>query len=427
MDQQEHIVKLLFGNYTGALNASRQLELNAWLALRPENQAVLRLIQDKRWVMQQLQLRSHLEQRIDLDQVLQTIINEITIVTGDALSHEGTSKPNAILRVLTQTFHLLKTHSRVAALILLALGLGVFGLYRLSLPGDKPNPKISRSYFSPAAPNALLSVAGKTYPSTLITRKGGLQEGPMKITSDGSVFFFSGHGAATSPAGYYDIQTLAANTYGIHLPDSSIIKMNAKATMKIPFSYDVKQRIIKMQGQGFFHVEPVQAGAQPFIVDVQPPDALKKWFPHDSGLTVISLATSFDIKANPDDSSIIVSLFTGRVKIIPPNDTPVVLKAGDVYRMDKDGHGVVMTLDDLSDAPAWKDNAFLFNMEPAGEILHELSRWYDAKILYVKKPSGVYRIHGRRDEPIDSLLHRMKRAPFHFEYRLKDDTIIVSH
>jgi len=86
-----------------------------------------------------------------------------------------------------------------------------------------------------------------------------------------------------------------------------------------------------------------------------------------------------------------------------------------------------LSLDDLSGAAAWKNNEFLFNMEPAPDLLRELSRWYNAKIRYDKKPIGAYRIWGRRDEPIDSLLNRMKRAPYHFEYQLVHDTIVVSH
>ncbi|HEY4287945.1 MAG TPA: FecR domain-containing protein [Puia sp.] len=376
MDPQEQIIHLLLGYFTDTLDPDEKQELNAWLTVDPGNQSILRDLKDPGWLSRELQFLKDLEAETDINKILKVITKKTNVFAGEYVG-----------AIWGPLFRWVQGHPRVATLILLVfLGLATFIAYKRTIPGGLPNSETSRSLLSPAT-----------------------------------------YAADISRSGSHKVVTRPGNIYNLLLSDSSLVKMNAATSIETPANYSDSNRQVRMQGQAYFEVFSRRSGLKPFFVHIPPPQALKDLFPGDSDLTAIASGTSFDIRANPKDSSIRIILFTGTLTIVRPGDTVRHLDSGHVYVLDTRGNVRITLTKLVPDSTAWREDEFRFDYEPADRILEELARWYNAQVVYREKPSALFLISGRRSEPVDSILNRMKREhEAYFNYTISKDTIIVT-
>ncbi|MEN6455663.1 MAG: FecR family protein, partial [Prolixibacteraceae bacterium] len=86
----------------------------------------------------------------------------------------------------------------------------------------------------------------------------------------------------------------------IQLPDGSVVKLNSGSTLTYPSAFESDNRIVELEGEGFFtvHKDP----ARPFYVNT-------------TNISFKVLGTVFNVKSYPDENSIETTLLSGSVEI----------------------------------------------------------------------------------------------------------------
>lgn len=181
--------------------------------------------------------------------------------------------------------------------------------------------------------------------------------------------------------------------FNIVLPDGSRVWLNAASSMKYPTAFNGDRREVELQGQGYFEVAP--NARQPFFVKV-------------NGLEVQVLGTSFDIMAYADEKSINTTLIEGLVNV-KNGTTEQRLKPGQQAIVDQATGNMVVRPADVDQVIAWKTGFFEFDNASLGDILRQLSRWYDIDISY--NQTGNERLFGgriSRSLPLSDILHMLE-------------------
>jgi ferric-dicitrate binding protein FerR (iron transport regulator) len=220
------------------------------------------------------------------------------------------------------------------------------------------------------------------------------------------------------------------------LPDNSSVLLKPGTELTIDAGYGMQSRIVHLNGEAHFEVEPLRVAAQEFqgpgfTVDVAPPAALAHLFKPAgiaypaTGLHIEVTGTSFDVRAKNTDTSIRAMLLHGAIVIRRPNSAPESLEPGHAYILGENGRPRIMLVDDLVGPDYWKKDEFDFNNKPVGAIMAELSRWYGVPIVCPANFTDSFVVSGPRSQRINFILDQLK-ATRHFNYVIIHDTIYVS-
>ena len=153
-------------------------------------------------------------------------------------------------------------------------------------------------------------------------------------------------------------QTLAAEKTTIELPDASQVVLNADSKIEYDENNWDDNRLIKLEGEAFFDVAK---GAKFDVVT--------------SAGTVTVLGTEFNVKQRGDIFE--VACFEGTVRVSIGNDTHI-LKVGDHVKYIA---GEISTGTHINKSPSWTKNLSQFSRIPLSEVLAELERQYNIKVL----------------------------------------------
>lgn len=99
------------------------------------------------------------------------------------------------------------------------------------------------------------------------------------------------------------------------LPDSSTVYLNKNSSLTLSPSFGKKDRRLKLNGEAFFEVRHLETA---FIVSC-------------NNTAVHDIGTSFNLRGNNTDTTVDVSVVSGKVEFYPENKpqvTPLMLKAG---------------------------------------------------------------------------------------------------
>ncbi|AWO00653.1 hypothetical protein DLD77_02535 [Chitinophaga alhagiae] len=175
----------------------------------------------------------------------------------------------------------------------------------------------------------------------------------------------------TASTGDGEIRTL-------RLPDSSVVTLNARSSIRYNLSATGAARTVYLQGQAFFDVRQNQE--RPFVV-------------HSGELSTQVLGTSFDIKSYPREKPRIAVL-TGKVKVADPHGASIVLAKGEQASYNTDN-------DDFSSATAdpalmsnWQQGIINMNNLTLQEVSAVLERWYSIRVVLETPGIGNYMLSG---------------------------------
>ncbi|MCL3853840.1 MULTISPECIES: FecR domain-containing protein [Parabacteroides] len=157
----------------------------------------------------------------------------------------------------------------------------------------------------------------------------------------------------------------------LFLPDGTKVLLNAGTTIQYPTRFDQKERIVMLDGEGFFEVAENQQ--KPFVVRLK-------------GHDVKVLGTVFNVKAYSDMDHTVTSLISGKV-LLTSYDTEgsiceeQVLHPDETARIDKQT-GTIMTFrSDDEFQLAWTKGLYKFKDKPFSDVMSELEHLYDVTIL----------------------------------------------
>ncbi|RBL90775.1 FecR family protein [Chitinophaga flava] len=167
--------------------------------------------------------------------------------------------------------------------------------------------------------------------------------------------------------GSYKTITTAQNLDSLHLPDGSMVYINAHSTIRYSRSFGKNNRQVKIdKGEAFFDV--VQNDALPFKVDA--PD-----------VEVQVLGTAFNVKAAKAGVKVFVQ--SGKVSAAyKGTEKKVILTPGQEASLLHNGNSIDTRLHkEKNNILAWKTRCLTFDDAPLTEVAAALSDFYNVQVI----------------------------------------------
>ena len=219
-----------------------------------------------------------------------------------------------------------------------------------------------------------------------------------------------------SIAGQVEYNTLVVPRgceFNLVLADGSRVWLNAGSSLKYPETFSNGERRVYLNGEAYFEVE--HDAEAPFIVNTESMD-----------LQV--LGTSFNIKAYDDESMVITTLVTGKIRQeFPEVGKDITLTPSRQSIFDRVSGKLETKQADVRETLAWKEGKFIANDERLEDIFRQLSRWYDFKVVYTRPSLKDVRfyLHSNRYAEVKTILEYLQTTKgIRFTYA--DKTIYVS-
>lgn len=163
----------------------------------------------------------------------------------------------------------------------------------------------------------------------------------------------------------------AGQRVNIELPDGSNVWLNAGTQMQYPVSFMEDKREIILDGEAYFDV--ARNEKCPFIV-------------HTHAMDIEVLGTKFNVEAYAKQQNFEASLIQGKIKIKSPSDNNISQVLLPDYKSTlKNGKLVISKIEDYN-IYRWKEGLYCFKNKSFIEIIKDLEKYYNLKII-VDKPS----------------------------------------
>jgi ferric-dicitrate binding protein FerR (iron transport regulator) len=191
------------------------------------------------------------------------------------------------------------------------------------------------------------------------------------------------------------------------LADHSSVVLTAGSRLEYPPSFDDADRMVQLQGEGYFSVAP--DAAKPFIV-------------HTGTLGVKVIGTAFNVNATID--SVTVQVDNGAVLFFDSNDS-VIIKGGmqGVYYMDT--HRFLVSNMESRNDYAYATKIFRFQDTRLESVIHALEKAYDVKIvLENEKLADCTITTAFIDMPLEYIMEVIA-ASLSIQYRMDRSTIYL--
>ena len=287
--------------------------------------------------------------------------------------------------------------------------------FEKKMKGDNLIPFKVRRFMGYAA-TAIIAIGLTWFTQKYLERK------PEVIIPTKQVVKENYHQSVETPSGARSLVTLE---------DGTKIWLNANSKLTYPTHFNGEQRIVKLEGEGYFDV--AKDKTWPFKVET-------------SDLSINVLGTVFNVKSYPDEGLIETTLIEGEIilnkltndnneqeilKLEPKQKATFIKKEGKLLRDEiyaanipenekiqrKQEKLVISDHVDADPIVAWKNNEMIFKNETFESIAVSLERRYGVKIKFDNEDVKEYRFSGVFDEiSIDQALQALQFAsPFHYQ------------
>jgi ferric-dicitrate binding protein FerR (iron transport regulator) len=217
------------------------------------------------------------------------------------------------------------------------------------------------------------------------------------------------------------------------LPDGTVLWLNAGSKLTYSNTFNVKDRVVDLSGEAFFHVKTNKA--KPFIVKT-------------SDIIVRALGTKFNVKAYPDEKTITATLEEGKIDVQVTNSSKkqgkIILKPNENVVFHKEGFIQTNIQEDkkVSQKPvvseqnveiqeniktelytSWKEDRWIIESEPLSSLIPKLERRFNLKICFTDKELTKYKFTGTfKNETAEQIMNALRfTAPV--DYKITKDTI----
>lgn len=220
-------------------------------------------------------------------------------------------------------------------------------------------------------------------------------EGKTLQTDNNGITYLDGKTIAESNIQYATLATPRKGQYKTILPDGTQVWLNAQSKLKYPTQFNGKERLVELEGEGYFEV--THNAAKPFIVKSG-----------DQQLKV--LGTKFNINSYDNEGAILTTLVSGSVELTNTQNTmPVKLKPGQQGKLLSLSSIFSVDNVDTEVFTAWTANEFQFQGTSIGELLRQLERWYDVDVDYSNLPRRKVNGTISREKKLSSVLYALEK------------------
>ncbi|UCS95448.1 DUF4974 domain-containing protein [Echinicola marina] len=196
----------------------------------------------------------------------------------------------------------------------------------------------------------------------------------------------------------------------IHLPDGSVVYLNAESTLSYPKDF-ISHREIRLSGEAFFEVKK---------------DSLHPFSVTSDRLTTVALGTTFNIRAFESDGAVEVTLASGKVRVSDSQTRQsLTLLPGEAASIKAGTEELEKYTADVSMVTQWVKGILVFKNTSFKEIIKRLERWYGVEIhlqgeIANEKCSGEF-MEG------ESLANVLKVLSYsvEFEYKIEGNQVII--
>lgn len=280
-----------------------------------------------------------------------------------------------------------------AAILFIVFAIGLLYTINKGNHAYNGNNQYGKHDISPAKNTVTLTLSDGTILSLNGSKTGLIVHNESLSYNDGTKV----QDAAEKKSLVSTITVPKGTNYEITLPDGSVINLNAESTLKFPTSFSrLATRRVELKGEGYFNV--AKDRSHPFIVATRRQE-------------VEVLGTQFNINSYEDENKIKTTLLEGSVKIQPVGlgkSTAVFLKPGQIginanNKIDIKNADVELEL-------AWKNGVFVFKGEKLENLMQEISRWYNIRVIYAEESSKNLTLEGvvSRSRNLSEILERME-------------------
>ena len=209
---------------------------------------------------------------------------------------------------------------------------------------------------------------------------------------------------------YNEIEVPVGQRAFLTLSDGSTVWLNSRSKIKIPQSFNRKQRNVYLDGEAYFNVAKDED--KPFVVKT-------------SRYDVKALGTEFNVLNYSEMTVFETTLINGSVEVSKVNGGEKVQLIPNEKVRFVDDRLEKKTVDSDSYS-SWKEGVLTFDMEPFSEIIKKLELYYDVKFIVQNTQAldiiytGKFNSKNSAEEIID-VIHKTNK----FKYRISWDHKII--
>lgn len=210
---------------------------------------------------------------------------------------------------------------------------------------------------------------------------------------------------------FHTLETPKGGQYQIKLADGTLVWLNSDSKLAYPATFkSAGTRTVKLTGEAYFEV--AHNPAQPFIVQT-------------TGQTVEVLGTHFNMMAYENDDHQETTLLKGAVKVgfstkskilHPGQQAQTKLNSSEIY---------ILLHVDTGKITSWREGIFTFDNSDIDDVMKQLSRWYDAVVIYQgEKPTVTFTGVIPRNNNLSKVLEVLELAGG-VKFKIEGNRIIV--
>jgi len=198
------------------------------------------------------------------------------------------------------------------------------------------------------------------------------------------------------------------------LPDSTLVWLNAGTKIQYSQGFGIKKRQLQLDGEAYFEVK--KNPNVPFEV------ATKE-------LQVSVLGTKFNLRNYKEEENVSVALLEGKVKLknCVKETTDCYLSPSEMAILSKNTGQMTITRSEVQEVKMWTNNRLLFDEVQLSEIIKELNRSYNVKIIIADNHLAnrcFYAQFNKEKQTIYEVLDALT-ATNQLDYRIKGDSILI--
>jgi transmembrane sensor len=288
----------------------------------------------------------------------------------------------------------------VAASVILVIIAGYFFISFKNKVEPAPSVALTNKDLAPGSDKAVLTLGNGRIIILQDQKQGAFvnEDGLKVVKLDSGLIAYNVNDIAKNE--WNTLTTPRGGQYAVTLSDGTKVWLNAASSLKYPVEFDTKERRVELQGEAYFEV--AHDKEHPFHV-------LSK----NQDITV--LGTHFNVNAYGDEDEVITSLLEGKIELSSQNQKAVV-QPGEQFSTNGSGRIQKSSSPDMEEATAWREGLFHFKNAGIEEILRQVSRWYDAEVIYEGRVDKHFNADISRKLPVSGLLNLLeKTGGVHFD------------
>lgn len=194
---------------------------------------------------------------------------------------------------------------------------------------------------------------------------------------------------------YTEVSTTYGETKTISLPDGTQVTLNSCSDISYPDKFANNERRIKLTGEAYFRVAKNEK--QPFIINT-------------GNFNVRVLGTVFNVRAYKGDEIQSVNVESGKVQVDMP-DAMSLLSKNEQILINTVTNDYARQTDSNQDVAVWRSGFLHFKKVPVTDVINQLKRIYNYRIVFENGESFDNLISGEHDnQSLEEVLESIRQV-----------------